>query len=219
MFFGNSRGSFTIERHEGFEGVWQRLCRKIHIDSYGFREDKSPLKENDYGGVDSEHIWVMPYYWGDCVCGYDEREEAWRNDNHHKDGCYRTLVREDMISKGCKASRLGGYDMPKHWSYDKYSKVQDEVRQKWCEHFGLPYPSGCAVHCTCDYNDRWHKFLEENDHSDACPIVLPNFIDKETGFTISWYKYPFRDAYMSDLIGVGDFEDIIDRIITNTFKT
>lgn len=39
--------------------------------------------------------------------------------------------------------------------------------------------------------------------------VLPNFEFKPTGFTISWYKYPMRNAFASHDIGIGTFLEIL----------
>lgn len=38
---------------------------------------------------------------------------------------------------------------------------------------------------------------------------LPNFEYKPTGFTISWYKYPMRDAYASHDISTEEFIEIL----------
>ena len=38
---------------------------------------------------------------------------------------------------------------------------------------------------------------------------LPNFVYKPTGFTISWYKYPFRDAYASHDISDETFYEML----------
>ena len=38
---------------------------------------------------------------------------------------------------------------------------------------------------------------------------LPNFEYKPTGFTISWYKYPMRDAYASHDISTEEFLAIL----------
>lgn len=40
--------------------------------------------------------------------------------------------------------------------------------------------------------------------------ALPNFEFKPTGFTISWYKYPMRDAYASHNISTKDFLEILE---------
>ena len=39
---------------------------------------------------------------------------------------------------------------------------------------------------------------------------LPNFVYKPTGFSISWYKYPMRDAYASDDISDEEFLAILN---------
>ena len=54
------------------------------------------------------------------------------------------------------------------------------------EYFSInPYYWG---ECDCD---------DEDEHDEGCPCVRHNFIYKPTGFTIDWYKYPFRDSYMN----------------------
>lgn len=40
--------------------------------------------------------------------------------------------------------------------------------------------------------------------------VLPNFEYKPTGFTISWYKYPLRDAYASHNISTEQLIGILN---------
>ena len=39
--------------------------------------------------------------------------------------------------------------------------------------------------------------------------ALPNFEFKPTGFTISWYKYPMRNAFASDNISTEEFLEIL----------
>ena len=204
MMFGNSRGSFSIDRHSGWEGVWERFCRKMNINHYGWANEGSPLQKTGHG-YENEYVWVMPYYWGDCTCGYEDKELTWGAANQHHHDCYQTIMRK----------AIKPYEgLP----YARKERKVDKIRKQLCKKMGLSFPNGCAVHCTCDYEDRWQKFLEETDHLPECPVVLPNFLDKETGFAISWYKYPFRGSYMSDLINVVDFENIIDRIIKITFQ-
>ena len=36
------------------------------------------------------------------------------------------------------------------------------------------------------------------EHAPDCPCLRHNFTYKPTGFWIDWYKYPFRDSYMSE---------------------
>lgn len=57
---------------------------------------------------------------------------------------------------------------------------------------------GAAVHCTCGRDNRaeiaWGMI---GGHADGCRLIQPNFLYKPTGFQLNWYKYPFRDSYMS----------------------
>lgn len=41
-------------------------------------------------------------------------------------------------------------------------------------------------------------------------MMQPNFVYKPTGFTMSWYKYPMRDAYVSDDISLVEFQKILN---------
>ena len=40
--------------------------------------------------------------------------------------------------------------------------------------------------------------------------ALPNFVYKPTGLEIRWYKYPMRDAYSNQDVGVEDFVKMLD---------
>ena len=40
---------------------------------------------------------------------------------------------------------------------------------------------------------------------------LPNFVYKPTGYSISWYKYPLRDAYASADITEDEFGEMLEK--------
>lgn len=47
--------------------------------------------EHGYGAHFEDDVFVMrPYYWGECDCGADEREDAFWMENAHSDDCYQT---------------------------------------------------------------------------------------------------------------------------------
>ncbi len=48
----------------------------------------------------------------------------------------------------------------------------------------------------------------DEDNEEECEA--PNFLYKPTGFEIRWYKYPFRDSYMT--------EDMTSEQVLETFK-
>ena len=70
-----------------------------------------------------------------------------------------------------------------------------------------------AVYPSCDYERQWRAWRVEHHHAPDCPIVLPNFEYKPTGFCLTWYKYPLRDAYMNADISLAEFAKLIDRCI------
>lgn len=57
--------------------------------------------------------------------------------------------------------------------------------------------------CDCGGDDT-------DEHSSTCSLMIHNFVYKPTGFWIDWYKYPFRDSYMS--------HDLTEEQILEIFK-
>ena len=205
--FGNSRGTFEIGRHSGYEGQLQRLflaCVDHDDVSYGI----------DY---ENDTFFCMPYYWGDCTCGFEGLTNKWSSENDHSQECYHYLVINELLERTFikKDGWCSGYraDKPISMTQNQARIIEEGVRKRYCKELNLPYPAGCAIHCTCNYEKKWNKFLSENDHKKDCPVVLPNFLYKPTGFEIQWYKYPLRDAYMNEDISLREFIKIIDKCI------
>jgi hypothetical protein len=189
IVFGNSRGPVSIERGEGYERELERLFYAI---------DPDYSRDTPY---ENEVFAIRSYYWGDCTCGFEEKDWKWSEDNKHKPHCYQTdynNLPEDVRS-------AWGKDKAKH----------DRAIKEICLRHGIEWNGGlgCAVHCTCGYQDDYQKFREENDHDKNCPIVLPNFEHKPSGYWLKWYKYPLRDSYASKEIGLKEFRKIIDDCI------
>lgn len=179
LAFGNSRGNFPISREAGYEGLIHLLFEHMGISGYG--ED-----------FDNEVFTIRPYYWGDCVCGYEDKSWKWSEANKHREGCYQDDLK-------------------------KIERPTDKQYKALCEKHGIAYDDGrgCAVHCTCDYRDRWGKFCEENGHAKDCLIILPNFHHKKSGLTIDWYKYPLRDSYSNQKMNLKEFNKIIQECIAS----
>lgn len=88
MLFGNSRGEYLIKRGVGFEDELFRL-----FEAYAPKRDNS---WREYGEeFDNEIFSVMPYYWGDCECGYDEKE--YNSENSHSKDC--RIARPNFLYK------------------------------------------------------------------------------------------------------------------------
>jgi len=214
MIFGHSRGEWPVPRNRKYEDPLGAL--EVALNALHGHEEWM------YGdGFENAVFAYRAYWWGDCTCGYDAKESAWSEANHHRADCYQERVQRELA----EANRQIGYRVPEglldHFytdseevgpgitcitmtprtdqagARDAYRAAEDEIRMKLCAELGLTYPTGCAVHCTCDFTERWAAFAEENGHDPACPIVRPNFLHKPSGLELRWYKYPLRDSYMS----------------------
>ena len=49
----------------------------------------------------------------------------------------------------------------------------------------------CWADCDCD------KAEPDDEHDSDCPLAVPNFMHKPSGFWVRIYKYPWRDSYAS----------------------
>lgn len=200
MVFGNSRGQFPIKRGRGWEEQLIRL-----FDAYAPSRNHS---WRDYGEEFKNKVFkVSPYYWGDCTCGFDDKEFKGR----HGRNCYQSELRREKIKAGWK---IGKYDWLEGKStYEENQKIEDKICKKLCKKHKLSFPGGCAVHCTCDYYERYNKWLDKigypEGHTKKCLLEKPNFLYKPTGFEINWYKYPLRDSYKNQKISLKEFKKII----------
>lgn len=144
-------------------------------------------RAHGYGATWDNDVFTMrPFYWGDCDCGADEREEAWSAENKHSADCYQSDLRAALLAAGGVATRWGWVEAPNGVGYDAWCVVQDAAYKATTRKHGKPM-AGCAVHCTCGHQDAF--VAADVHHRDTCAIVLPNFVHKRTGMTVEWYKY------------------------------
>jgi hypothetical protein len=231
MIFGHSRGEYPIPRGDGYEEPLVAIFDALDADH----------------GLDFENevFAIHAYYWGDCTCGYEDREDSWSLSNEHESHCYQIELRSrlakydrdsgyaeiDREAHGGSHHRLSGFDTtvtnpepgvyigvsePRHdaamerWreAYDKRREFEESLYAELCAKYEQP-DQGCAVHCTCSHTERWERFLAENEHDPACPIVRPNFIHKPSGLEVRWYKYPLRDSYMNVPLSLDNWRAIM----------
>lgn len=196
MIFGNSRGEFRVPRGEGWENELSRL-----FDAY------APESEWREYGIEFENdtFAVMPYWWGDCECGYDEKEGEWYENNNHKNDCYiwkyNKIKIKDLL-----------VDEQKHEKW-REQKLKPLYRKYGWDTESKNWWHGCAVRCSCSYEKALKTFLQNNCHDESCRIVRPNFLHKPSGFAIQWYKYPLRDSYMNTQISLEQFSEMITNCI------
>ncbi len=70
--------------------------------------------------------------------------------------------------------------------------------------------SSLATACQCGIDAQYQVWRQTHNHQTTCPIVRPNFLYAPMGFSLTWYKYPFRDSYMSHPLSFEDFRAIIN---------
>lgn len=135
--------------------------------------------EYGYGcDIETPVFRMFPYYWGDCTCGFAEKEAQWSQSHSHAPECYWLAyrkLRDELEAAGRKT----------------YGKDFERRAQALCKRYGIPWNNGygSAVHCTCDYEPTWKAWSSENDHAQTCPVVIPNFLHKPSGAKVEWYKY------------------------------
>jgi|WetSurSiteA1Bulk_404760.scaffolds.fasta_scaffold00683_7 hypothetical protein len=211
LIFGNSRGNFEIPRSIGWEEELYRVFDAI-----------KPDEENSYGfNFENNTFMIFPYYWGECTCGYEDLEYEWSETTKHQEHCYQIKLKDIQKQWAIKSNKLDEFNRDGYFSeYSLSSKLQKEFEkdvESLCKSMNLPYPECSAVHCTCDRQEKWRAFAEKHYHESNCPIIRPNFLYKSNNFWIKWYKYPFRDSYMSDDITLEEFSNIITECIKSLY--
>jgi hypothetical protein len=78
FLFGNSRGQYPVDRvlQDAFYLSIGNALEDIECD----------LRCNKF---ENDAFAIFPYWWGDCACGYDEKECEWDQQNDHKEDCGR----------------------------------------------------------------------------------------------------------------------------------
>jgi hypothetical protein len=176
---------YTVERglyQAAFEPLWPL------VDPYNYGAGRAAFE--------NEVFRVFPYYWGDCTCGFEDRESRWSNDNPHHTGCWQERFR--------RATHNLDFRDGEKWALENGWPVEN----------GNPRP-GMAVYCDCGVEQQWQKWRAENDHSEECPTIQPNFHYKPTDFMISWYKYPFRSAYVNREMSAEDLVKIVRHCVSS----
>jgi len=201
MIFGNSRGSFPIERGVGYEEELYRLFHAI-----------DPNRDNswrEYGvEFENEVFSVFPYYWGDCTCGFEEEDYEWDENNECAETCFSVRLKKYQNELEKEGITL----------FNDKSEEWQKLVSAWCLENGWSGWEGSGGHCDCGYNDKYEEWRKTHNHDTKCPIVKANFKHKETGFEINWYKYPLRDSYMSAKLSVEEFSKVIDTCIESITK-
>lgn len=163
--------------------------------------EANPEAENGYGlggrygyGVEFENdVFEMhPFYWGDCTCGFDDKEAEWCDTHSHSADCYQSELKAKQIATGLWHRGKYSLESDRGAPYALIQSTREAIYKEMIAKHGLPY-GGCAVHCTCSYESDFKEWASVNDHDPRCPTVLPNFRHKTSGFEVRWYKWIGRD--------------------------
>lgn len=193
--------------------------------------------EFGYGCNYKNKVFEMkPYYWGDCDCGWDEFYNEDDFKEKHKDNCYQSLVDKKLVENGWVVRDFGSFETleaPEKMSWYEVGKIEDKIRKKYCKKFNLSFPSGCAIHCTCDRDKKLEKFYKEKviefrgksnklddeglpeSHKDSCSLILPNFKHYKSGLEIRWYKWVGRDMEYNKKVSNKEWRKIFEEVINS----
>lgn len=152
--------------------------------------------EHGYGENFENSTFVMRrFYWGDCDCGYEEREDGWTSKHFHKADCYYVELQSEMKKAGLSyidTDQNEYISIDDRYPYEQMSAIRDGIYKRITTKYGLP-ERGCAVHCTCGHQAAFETWVDDNGHKPTCSTVLPNFRHKASGFEVRWYKWIGRD--------------------------
>ncbi|SMO92249.1 hypothetical protein [Melghirimyces algeriensis] len=154
---------------------------------------------------DNDVFTLRPFYWGDCNCGYEDREWDFFEEElpSHTEECFHT--RFTVFEKELERKQISPPE-------------RDRLLTEWAIKNGYPKGRyGIAFHCDCGRKEVEDKWIAENDHLDICSVVLPNFVYKPDGLEIEWYKYPLRGAKSNKDICFEEMRAIIDHCV-RSFK-
>ncbi len=195
MAFGNPSQEFEIPHEKFVESSLYALSSQFNINSPSYGCE-----------IDNEVFEIHMYYWGECECGYDEKESKWHEDNEHEYECYQKELDREQEKVGIHRNDFVVNQTKK--GHELRQKKEDEIYKRLCAKHSLSYPDGCAVHCTCGYKKNWYEFLAGNDHDPKCGTILPNFRHKESGIEISWYKYIGRGMSINREVTKGELTKV-----------
>jgi hypothetical protein len=151
-----------------------------------------------YGTNYENDVFAMrTQYWGDCTCGYDQRETDWCEAHEHSSDCYQSDLDAAKLASGLwiKEPQWSFLTRKDGIDYEQAHAVEDKIYDDLCAKHKVDRNFGAAVHCTCEHGPLWKAFCDtpEGQHSATCLTILPNFKHKASGFEVEWYKYIGRD--------------------------
>lgn len=216
LMFGNSRGNYNFpDRELANNEYWEKLFNYMDnkysdSDEFIYTERGNDLANPNFGEV---LFTYMPYWWGDCTCGADDKNEILdaelRKNIFTKEEEDILDSYDDICNENCPA-----------WKRELEGSKENEIPEEELDKL-----------CTCGVR-KANKILHEKkkalssklkiytnlfdarakSHSKDCKLVQHNFVyhpDKEDRLEIDWYKYPFRDSHTNRAISSEEFIEIV----------
>lgn len=240
MMFGNSRGEFEVPRGQGFEEELHRLFNAYAKDRDNSWREYGVAFENEVF-----HVFPYYWGDCDCGYDerFETAFAQWSKTNCHAVDCYQSELRTRLAAYDAEIGykpfesfsdafditevplTMGGVAVgttlsmePKPMDrslYDKHQKYEAQLMTELCKRHNLSRKFGAAVHCTCGYDEKYSQWAALDGHSPMCSLVRPNFFFRPKSFTLNWYKYPLRDAYMNQRTSLADFRAMVDECIAS----
>lgn len=199
LISGNSRGNYEVPRELVESKIWTDLLYLLHMDTYGIMLENEDLIPNQFGGYTYTDengkvlFEIFPYWWNGCTCGAeDENVEIYRRIK------YKYISDVEMNDYYWLMTKEDELTEAQKTELKRLKHIFDEIEM--------------------EYRERMVS------HKDDCLEVKHNFIympGTKDEFWIDWYKYPFRDSYMSKDFNIKEIEDIFNKcidIIENQIK-
>lgn len=175
MMFGNAHGEFDLGANEHY------VAEKLYELSEALGKKSPDVQahgllggEWGYGQDFKNNAFEMhPYWWGDCTCGFDEKDSAWSDEHPHTETCF--FNRYQAEEKRLECSGI---------SFNK----RHNLMTKWAKANGCTdAPNGMEVYRDCGVEQAYAAWRNSNGHFSDCREVVPNF--KCDDLEIRWYKY------------------------------
>jgi hypothetical protein len=245
ILFNHARGGrFPIERGVGYEDALQLLfdayspTRDKSWRDYGDEFENGTFViwpyswcDCDCGFDDKERAWCDANSHSDDCYLQALRRQMERWDLMHDYKTIEKACRCDVVEVSSetilgvpmqitKASRSEAVEKAHDaWCalYKLRKAAETKAAKDLCRLMGIKWNNGrgSLVHCTCSHDSNYSDWRSSNDHHPACSATRPNFLVKKTGFWMTWYKYPLRDAYASEKVSVSGLRAIVRDCISS----
>jgi len=129
------------------------------------------------------------YWWGECECGFADRNNEWWRIHSHDEACFywKGLEFDEKWGDAC------WLDDPRHGEYEV-------ERDEFLAGHGVS-EYGWRGHCDCGLYDEYDEWRKVHNCNPNCPVVRPNFHwfgdDEIAEVEVRWYKFQGRDVEVS----------------------